>query len=135
MSWTYTQDKGELRDASRTLLIGTGYSGNTWGINNHAAQFQIGVGPIPVGLYTIGAPHTPVDHLGPDALPLWPDPMNDMEGRSGFFIHGDNQHANHSASNGCIILGPAIRARLRDSPDKHLRVVATAADLIPPTQP
>ena len=32
-----------------------------------------------------------------------------MQGRSGFFIHGDNANMNHTASNGCIILGPAER--------------------------
>lgn len=128
MTWSYTQDAGELRDSSNTLR-GTGYSGNTSGLNNPAAQFRIGVGPVPVGDYVIGPPHDPVDHLGPDALPLWPAKTNQMHGRSGFFIHGDNRFVNHTASNGCIILAHSIRVLVRDSAEKHLRVVSTAADL------
>lgn len=124
MTWTYTQDKGELTDASGSLK-GTGYSGNTWGLNNPAAQFQVGVGPIPVGLYTIGPPHSPIDHLGPLALPLWPDRANMMHGRSGFFAHGDNSALNHSASHGCIVLGHSVRVMLNESKDRLLTVVPT----------
>ena len=123
MTWTYTQDKGELRDAADTLR-GVGYSGNTWGLNNPLAQFQVGVGPIPVGLYTIGPPHNPIDHLGPLALPLWPDKANEMHGRSGFFAHGDNRFLNHTGSDGCIVLGHALRVALDQSPDKQLSVIA-----------
>jgi hypothetical protein len=123
MTWTYTQDSGDIRDPSGSLKA-TGYSGNTWGLNNPKAQFHIGVGPIPQGEYTIGPPHHPVDHLGPFALPLWPHTTNEMHGRSGFFIHGDNRAMNHSASNGCIILPPQIRIVIDESADKQLRVIA-----------
>jgi type VI secretion system (T6SS) effector TldE1-like protein len=128
MTWLYTQDKGELRDP-KGLIHGIGYSGNTWGLNNPAAQFQIGVGPIPVGDYVIGPPHTPVDHLGPLALPLWPDKANAMHGRSGFFMHGDNRAGNHTASHGCVIMPPNIRTAVNASKDKHLRVVSTYVGL------
>ena len=124
MTWTYTQDKGALRNP-QGVVQGFGYSGNTWGLNNPAAQFQVGVGPIPVGLYTIGPPHNPIDHLGPLALPLWPDRANQMHGRSGFFAHGDNPALNHSASNGCIVLGHYLRVMLHDSTDRQLSVIAT----------
>jgi hypothetical protein len=38
---------------------------------------------------------------------LDPDPANQMFGRAGFRIHGDNSAANHTASDGRIIAGHA----------------------------
>lgn len=130
MTWFYVQSSGELRNPSGKS-VAHGYSGNTAGLNNPSAQDRIGVGPVPVGEYTIGPPHMPIDHLGPVALPLWPSPGNDMHGRSGFFMHGDNRALNHTASHGCIIMPPDIRRAVDASPDKRLHVVATAAELSP----
>lgn len=123
MSWTYVQSSGVLRDP-QGAPIGSGYSGNTWGLNNPAAQFQVGIGPVPCGEYTIGPPHSPADHLGPIALPLWPAATNEMHGRPGFFMHGDNRFADHTASSGCIIMPPAVRTAVNDSADRHLVVIA-----------
>jgi hypothetical protein len=47
-----------------------------------------------------------------------------MFGRSGFFIHGDNQAMNHTASEGCIILPHAARIAIASSGDRGLRVIA-----------
>jgi hypothetical protein len=66
----------------------------------------------------------PPDHLGPVALPLTPDPGNEMFGRSAFFVHGDNAQMNHSASCGCIILPREVRVLISDSPDRVLLVTA-----------
>jgi hypothetical protein len=122
LTWTYVQRTGSLnRDGTP---IATGYSGNTTGLNNPDAQDKVGVGPVPCGKYTIGPPHQPVDHLGPDALPLYPAAGNKMHGRSAFFIHGDNSAMNHPASNGCIILGHLIRKQIEQSHDKDLLVTA-----------
>ncbi len=122
MTWTYVQTTGALSHDGEP--IGTGYSGNTTGLNNPAAQGQVGIGPIPCGTYTIGPPHQPVDHLGPFALPLIPASTNEMLGRSGFFIHGDNTAMDHTASNGCIILVRPLRREIVYSDDKTLGVVA-----------
>jgi hypothetical protein len=122
MAWTYTQKTGALSHNGNP--VATGYSGNTTGLDNPAAQDKIGVGPIPCGNYTIGPPHEPIDHLGPNALPLIPAAANEMFGRSGFFIHGDNSAMNHTASDGCIILGPAFRKAIIDSEDAALVVVS-----------
>ena len=121
MTWCYVQKTGVLRHNSN--YVATGYSGNTTGLNNPDAQDKVGVGPVPRGDYTIGPPHRPIDHLGPNALPLYPAPKNDMGGRSGFFIHGDNRKMNHTASNGCIILGPAFRTAIINSKDTALVVI------------
>lgn len=125
MPWVYQQATGQL--FLNTIYIGTGYCGHGSGLNNPAAQNQQNVGPIPTGNYTISPPHMPPDHLGPLALPLYPDPTNQMYGRFGFFMHGDNQYANHSASDGCIIMGPAIRRQVSSSDDKTLVVVSGLA--------
>lgn len=122
MTWTYVQSTGALSHDGEP--IGTGYSGNTTGLNNPAAQGQVGVGPIPCGTYKIGPPHDPPDHLGPIALPLVPAASNQMLGRSGFFIHGDNTAMNQTASNGCIILARPLRREIVDSDDSALVVVA-----------
>jgi hypothetical protein len=76
-----------------------------------------------VGLYTFG---TPVEHshLGPFAIPLEPDPNNDMMGRAGFFMHGDVAGQFRAASEGCIIMGPMVRHSCYASEDQQLRVVA-----------
>jgi hypothetical protein len=100
MTWLYKQTSGEL-DHSGTV-VGTGYSGHGPGLNNPAMQQAHDVGPIPQGGYTIGPPRTPIDHLGPLALPLTHVSGN-VFGRSEFFIHGDNTAHDHSASDGCII--------------------------------
>jgi hypothetical protein len=57
-------------------------------------------------------------HIG-----LTPDPGNDMHGRSGFYIHGDNGKGDRSASEGCIILPRAVRERIHDSGDTRLHVI------------
>jgi hypothetical protein len=68
----------------------------------------------------IGAP---TDHPPRPSLPLDPSPGNDMHGRSGFYIHGDNNRGDNSASTGCIILGKAIRKRIGNSGDNTLHVI------------
>ena len=66
--------------------------------------------------------------LGPVAIPLTPDPNNDMCNRSGFFIHGDSVSDPGNASDGCIILRRASRDAISSSNDKTLGVVRGALD-------
>jgi hypothetical protein len=122
MTWYYVQKTGAL--SHNGTYVATGYSGNTTGLNNPDEQDRIGVGPVPRGNYTIGPPHRPINHLGPIALPLYPAAANDMHGRCGFFIHGDNSKMNHTASDGCIILARPSRQAIIDSRDTALEVVA-----------
>lgn len=122
MTWNYMQKTGGL--SHNDIQIASGYSGNTTGLNNPDEQDKIGVGPIPRGEYTIGPPHRPINHLGPDALPLYPAASNDMQGRCGFFIHGDNWRMDHTASDGCIIMGPATRKAVIESKDAVLVVLS-----------
>lgn len=128
--WTYQQDNGLLtRDG---VHCGTGYSGHGEGRNNPAMEAVRNVGPIPRGKYTIGpffddpskpATATTPAHSGkgPIVCHLIPDSSNEMRGRAGFMIHGNN--ATNDASHGCIIFARLLRELVRDSKDTGLTVV------------
>jgi len=79
------------------------------------------VGPLPIGTYTIGQPYNDSE-VGIFALPLTPDPSNEMFGRSKFRIHGDNPKENQSASKGCIVAPRFVRNLIAESKDKTLVV-------------
>lgn len=123
MSWTYQQSTGKLLDPAGDW-VGTGYSGNGAGLNNPAMQEVPEVGPIPAGMWAIGAA-AQVPVLGPVVMHLQPSPAGALDpfGRSGFFIHGDNADESHTASCGCIVLGPADRRLMAASPDRNLEVI------------
>lgn len=101
------------------IFAGNGYSGRGDGRNNGGMQSISGVGPLPRGMYRIGEPYYHA-RLGPLTFDLTPEPGTNTYGRMYFRIHGDN--ASHDASHGCIVLGPAIRAYIRDCGDRELRV-------------
>ncbi len=119
MSWTYQQSTGEM--TSPNGAVSTGYSGHGDGKNNPDMQDVPKIGPIPQGLYTIGPSYTD-PHKGPCVMRLTPDPDNEMFGRAGFLIHGDNPQ--HDASEGCIIQGPTTRHAIAASTDKRLEVIS-----------
>jgi hypothetical protein len=118
MTWTYRQQTGALLHDD--AVVATGYSGAGPGKNNPADEAIPNVGPIPRGAYIIGTPKDS-PHMGPEALPLTPD-GHDALGRSGFFMHGDNEA--HTASTGCIIMPRQVRDQVAASPDRALEVVA-----------
>ncbi len=108
MTWTYIQATGEL--LRNGVSFGFGYSGAPGHVNETASERLKGLGPIPRGLYRLGAP---VDHetCGPLSLPLTPVD-HDALGRSGFYVHGDNSRFNQSASRGCPIFSRKVRLAL-----------------------
>ena len=118
--WIYHQSTGELYHDNS--FEGGGYSGHGEGVNNPAMQNVRMVGPIPVGLYVFG-PFGDNPPMGPISSHLIPDPANVMFGRSGFLMHGDNSLDNESGSEGCIVMGRAIRQAVADSGDRSLTVV------------
>src|SRR5215813_11458970 len=101
--YRYRQSTGEFTRSDGTFRL-AGYAGHGPGVNNPLMQDQHDIGPLPRGRYKmtalIDSPHT-----GLATIILDPDPANQMFGRSGFRIHGDNAAANHTASNGSIIAG------------------------------
>lgn len=131
----YEQRTGNLFDASGNLL-GTGYSGggtdptNEVAIackNNPDCQDRIGMGPLPCGGYTIGAPVN--SHVtGEYSLPLDPDVTNEMFGRADFLIHGDSIIHPGFASDGCIIQAYEVRVKVWESGDHRLQVVSSVSN-------
>jgi hypothetical protein len=95
----------------RCVYETVGYSGRGLHKNDPASCCVRGLGPLPCGSYRVGyEEHHP--GLGPDVLPLDPEPQNDMCGRSGFYIHGDSAEHPGQASSGCIILPRSSRQAL-----------------------
>lgn len=118
MTWKYSQRTGRL--SLGNIHIATGYSGNGKGRNNPDMQHVRGVGPIPRGMYTISMPYKH-PRLGPSVMNLDPMEGTDTLGRSLFRIHGNN--ISNNASNGCIVMGPAVRKAIAESGDSQLEVV------------
>lgn len=124
--WTYEQSTGRLYNPDGSHAS-TGYAGgneghNPEGKNNPAMQCVHKIGPLPRGIYTFGQPILQ-SHLGPFAIPLIPDPKNEMCGRRGFYMHGDTTPSGN-ASEGCIIMARAQRNACNSSADHKLQVVA-----------
>jgi len=97
-----------LSCGSMLVSIGKGYSGFREYRNNAAFETRKALGPIPRGRWLVGfgASHP---RLGPVAIPLQPEDVPALSGRSGFYIHGDNSKGDFSASTGCIILPRSAR--------------------------
>lgn len=90
-------------------VLGLGYAGNGDCLNDPTKTPVKGHGPLPVGLYFVGAPEDRPQSVGEFALPLTPYATNLMFGRGSFLIHGDNKECNHTASDGCIVLARPVR--------------------------
>lgn len=125
--WTYSQSTGLLTGPAGTPVT-TGYAGNGDGLNNPDMQNVHGIGPLPRGEYLIGdmvAKHVTTEGKTLiNALPLIPNPKNEMFNRSGFWFHGDNEAGDHTASDGCPVIPLPARMQVSDSDDRQLMVVA-----------
>lgn len=110
MLLTYHQVTGLLKDDTGAV-IGVGYSGHMDGRNTPEAAGEHSIGPLPLGDYTIAAPVTHPT-LGPLAYQLQPAQSNEMYGRGGFWIHGDNPAHPGLSSDGCIVMDRVWRAAL-----------------------
>jgi len=93
-----------------------GYSGHKinddgYDYRNRPQQTQAtNIGAIPAGTYYV----TGVDNsITSNTVILSNDPSNDMNGRDGFRIHGDN--SSNNASRGCIILNADARSKISNS--------------------
>lgn len=110
-------------------LQAVGYAGgdkglHPEGVNNPKMQNVVNIGPLPCGHYTIGAPiDNPV--TGPYSLPLTPDSANEMYGRGGFFLHGDDIRfpGQRKGSDGCPVVDRASRETVWASLDRDFEVV------------
>ena len=127
MPWTYIIRTGHLYAPDGTLA-GTGYSGHGASLNDPARTNRKAEGPIPAGEWDIGDDYDSPGHLGPVVMALTPIPGTEVFGRSLFRLHGDNGAANHTASDGCIIMSRTIREAVANSEDASLTVVAEEED-------
>lgn len=121
MAWTFQIARGQLLDPDG-VQVAIVYAGAGTGVNNPDDEAIPDVGPIPEGIYDIGPAYTHPT-CGPLSMELTPDPGNDMHGRSGFLMHGDNAAANHTASHGCIIVPRLVRMAVDNSDDRVLVVL------------
>ena len=130
---TYSQSAGTM--SARDGFLAVGYAGAGEGKNNPAMQHVRNVGPLPRGLYTITGPecigtafpcpdcHGATAHKhGPYVLRLHPHEANEMFGRAGFLIHGDNGHG--TASEGCICTARNYRQQVTSEGYREVEVVA-----------
>ena len=130
---TYAQGLGVL--SCKDGFLATGYAGADAGKNNPAMQDVKNVGPLPRGRYTISGPecvgttfpcpdcHGATAHRhGPYVLRLHPVDGNEMFGRAGFLVHGDNGHG--TASEGCICIGRTFRQQVTSEGYTEIEVVA-----------
>ena len=102
-----------------------GYSGHGAGLSNPAMQDVKGVGPLPVGQYTLG-PLRDDWKLGKDVMDLIPFLSNVMYGRDLFRWHCDEvaNPGQHLASDGCLISSRLSRLKVAHSEDHILKVIA-----------
>ena len=115
----YHQSTGNL--TLNGVVIGRGYSGIGVGRNNPDLQATPNTGPIPQGTYQVGRQfHS--SHTGPGAIRLTPNVGTQTFGRRDFEIHGDSTLHPGQASNGCIVIAPAVRRRLDQLPGRTLMV-------------
>ncbi len=122
----YLQSTGQLfhlvqGPSSHWELLGVGYSGAGANVNSPVAEDQVDQGPIPSGLWAVSFPYDDPKR-GINAFRL--TPLTYRGPRSGFLIHADNRSANHTASEGCIILDSATRTKLATSKYQYLLVEA-----------
>lgn len=121
--WTFRQSTGELSHDGKA--IGRGYSGHAEHANQPRDQALAMLGPIPRGRYTFENWRDDPTK-GKIVCNLVPDPANEMYGRSGFMLHGDNAALNRTASEGCMIQEQAVRLLVLYScanGDNHLEVI------------
>lgn len=121
--WIYEQASGRLYREDDPDTVYVGYAGFREGRNRPEMEAEVGLGPIPVGYYDVGAPYDTETH-GPYVLRLTPAPENVMHGRAGFLMHGDSRVAPGTASHGCIVISKPARVAVWLSDDHWLRVVS-----------
>ncbi len=121
--FTYNSLHPRLLRDGKPIVGAPLYSGYGPGLNNPAMEAVPDIGPIPAGEWQIMVWHDHYEDKGPCVAQLEPVGHN-AHGRTGFLIHGDNAAQNHTASHGCIIAGPSIRAAMREAGDTDLIVTS-----------
>lgn len=122
MSWKYSQSTGQCLDPQGNLYM-CGFSGQKAGLNNPMADHIHKIGPIPRGLWKMGAWFQEREPMGQGVISLFAVTGTDTLGRDGFYIHGLNIRDPLGSSEGCIILGDTLaRLNMWRSSDHYLEV-------------
>jgi uncharacterized protein RhaS with RHS repeats len=127
LCWIFSQSTGQWShhdiNFGNTLDFERGFSGNGAGYNNPMMQYSENTGPLPVGLYNIGAPHD--WHHMPDVMDLTPVVAYQYGRPGGYKIHGafKDPAKRAQSSNGCPIASKDLRQLIADSKDTCLQVV------------
>jgi len=120
MPWVYKISSNTFY-LNGTYQFDAKYSGRPGFANDSANECVKDKGPLPRGTYTIGpAFYHPRTRAW--TMRLKPFFENQMCGRDGFMIHGDNSSGLKNASDGCIILNLPYRKIINASSDKILVV-------------
>lgn len=120
MMFIYSQSSGRMWQGTEDL--GVAYAGHPPHRNDPASQEIVDFGPIPRGVYGISKSIMDAK-LGPVTMALTPLASNQMFGRSGFYIHGDNAEHPGLSSDGCIVADLTTRHAIDASLDKLLMVI------------
>jgi len=119
MAWVYDVKKKAF-EQNGILQFQAMYAGAPGYKADPAFECKVNKGPLPRGKYRIGSPVARHPTAGRFVLRLTPYAENNMCGRSGFLIHGDDGKG--TASHGCIVLEKKYRDILAKSTDKELIV-------------
>jgi hypothetical protein len=122
--FTYVQSSGAIRN-EEGAFVGAGWAGNGTGKNNPDAEDQHDIGPLPCGLYSVGAWEEDHPHLGPIVAHL-EQIEGETFGRSGFYIHGPAVESTRygQESKGCIVVPRTTRLVIKSLSPDQIRVVA-----------
>ena len=130
LTWYYDQRTGDVWwDDPNTpefdpVYKGRGFAGSSGEHRNNPSSEGIeDNGPLPKGRYRMGFGHSKTRsgrRMVGGCIWLEPDGSNDMHGRGGFLIHGGS--ADGDPSQGCIVLGKALRDEIEASGDTDLVV-------------
>jgi len=117
----YGQNTGMLvcfDDSSHEQVVDVhGYAGGNEGqvprcVNNSDCQYTEDTGPLPWGVYKIGAA---TNRMGPLSLPLTPVAGTPDNGRpGGYYMHGCKRPG-QTCSQGCVVVPPGARQTINDS--------------------
>lgn len=131
---TFSQSTGIITQEDGAVVVPAGLAwaghdvpGGVQGRNNPKAQDVVGVGPLPQGLYRVGAwgdaqsVHGYPAHLGPHIASLTQIDGQTF-GRSGFFIHGPGGADPRQSSKGCIEIEHDYRLNLQILDPSFIRV-------------
>lgn len=119
MTWIYDVKKKSFTQNGEFKFTAL-YAGAEGYKNDPSLECEVNKGPLPRGKYKIGTPIVRHPTAGRFVLRLTPYAGNNMCGRAGFLIHGDNGYG--TASNGCIVATFNVRRAISESGDKELIV-------------